>query len=415
VRVSVFTPTHHPRYLDECYAGLVGQSFPDWEWIVLLNGKAAAWSPPQPDPRVRVERASARTRGVGALKREACHYATGDILVELDHDDRLLGNALIEIVDAFTSHSTAVLVYSDFAQINADGSPNYDRFDLTNGWEYVEEAVDGARYLRCRAMAPTPHNVGYIWYAPNHVRAFRRNAYDAVGGYDPARAILDDHELMIRLFQYGDFVHIPKLLYLQRMHQRNTQSVPTTNAEIQEETIELYLEHIEELALAWAGREGLASLALRTASTVEPAELDERFQVGEVDPRADRLALPDDSVGVIKAIDILQRVPDRAWFLNECYRVLRHGGLLLTDTPSTDGRGAFQDPSHVAFYNENSFMYLTRAELRPTIPTLTARLQVSHLRTYYPSQVHEDINIPYVKANLIAIKDGPRQGGPLFV
>jgi SAM-dependent methyltransferase len=247
------------------------------------------------------------------------------------------------------------------------------------------------------------------------VRAFRRNAYDAVGGYDPARAILDDHELMIRLFQYGDFVHIPKLLYLQRMHQRNTQSVPTTNAEIQEETIELYLEHIEELALAWAGREGLASLALRTASTVEPAELDERFQVGEVDPRADRLALPDDSVGVIKAIDILQRVPDRAWFLNECYRVLRHGGLLLTDTPSTDGRGAFQDPSHVAFYNENSFMYLTRAELRPTIPTLTARLQVSHLRTYYPSQVHEDINIPYVKANLIAIKDGPRQGGPLFV
>jgi len=37
------------------------------------------------------------------------------------------------------------------------------------------------------------------------------------------------------------------------------------------------------------------------------------------------------------------------------------------------------------------------------------------LLTYWPSEVHEKMNIPYVKANLIAIKDGPRQGGPLHV
>jgi glycosyltransferase involved in cell wall biosynthesis len=414
MRVSVFTPTHHARYLDDCYASLKAQSFPDWEWIVLLNGKATAWSPPQPDPRVRVERSNARARNVGAVKQEACAHATGDILVELDHDDRLMSNALIEIVDAFTSHPSASLVYSDFAQINEDGTANYDRFDQANGWEYAEESVDAQRYLRCHAMAPSPHNVGYIWYAPNHVRSFRRSLYEQVGGYDASLPILDDHDLMIKLFKAGDFVHIPKLLYLQRIHRRNTQSIPETNANIQEQTIELYLEHIEDLALSWAGREGLQSLSLRTATTIGEIDIDERFHVGEIDPRADRLTLADNSVGVLKAVDILQRVPNRAWFLNECHRVLVHGGLLLTDTPSTDGRGAFQDPSHVAFYNENSFMYLTRAELRPTIPELTARLQVSHLRTYYPSDVHEAIDIPYVKANLIAIKDGPRQGGPLF-
>jgi len=134
-----------------------------------------------------------------------------------------------------------------------------------------------------------------------------------------------------------------------------------------------------------------------------------------IDPVAPSLPYADDSVGVIKLLDVLQRVPDRAALLNECYRVLAHGGLLLTDTPSTDGRGAFQDPSHVAFYNENSFAYLTQLSMRPTIPTLSARLQVSHVLTYWPSELHEQMNIPYVKANLLAIKDGPRQGGPLYV
>jgi SAM-dependent methyltransferase len=198
------------------------------------------------------------------------------------------------------------------------------------------------------------------------------------------------------------------------MHGRNTQSDPTTNAFIQEQTIALYQEHVENLALAWTTREGLGPVALRTHSTVGEMEVDERYRVLMFDPSNPKLPFADGELGVIKATDVLQRVPDRAAFLNECHRVLAHAGMLLTDTPSTDGRGAFQDPSHVAFYNENSFMYLTQAALRPTIPALRARLQVSHLTTYYPSAVHEELRIPYVKANLLAVKDGPRQGGPLL-
>ena len=118
--------------------------------------------------------------------------------------------------------------------------------------------------------------------------------------------------------------------------------------------------------------------------------------------------------GLRHAVVDLAKAHDRATLFNMCHRVLPHSGMLLTVTPSTDGRGAFQDPSYVAFYNENSFMYLTQARLRVTIPTLTARFQVSHARTYYPSQIHEETDIPYVKANLLAVKDGPRQYGPLL-
>jgi glycosyltransferase involved in cell wall biosynthesis len=413
MRVSVFTPSHNPRYLDDCYRSLTAQSYADWEWVVLLNGKAIGWTPPAEDPRVKVER-SPRVKGVGAAKRAACELATGEVLVELDHDDRLTPNCLAEVLGAMTSDPRASLVYSDFAQMNDDGSPNDERFDEGAGWTYTVEQINGTGFLRCHAMAATPHNVGYIWYAPNHVRAFRRTAYEQVGGYDAERAVLDDHDLMIRLYEVGGFTHVDRCLYLQRMHGRNTQVDPSTNAFIQEQTVANYQEHIEQLALTWATRAGLGTVALRTHTTVGDLDVDERYRVLMFDPTHPRLPFGDNELGVIKATDILQRVPDRAAFLNECHRVLGHAGLLLTDTPSTDGRGAFQDPSHVAFYNENSFMYLTQAALRPTIPALHARLQVSHLTTYYPSAVHEQLSIPYVKANLLAVKDGPRQGGPLL-
>jgi O-antigen biosynthesis protein len=133
-----------------------------------------------------------------------------------------------------------------------------------------------------------------------------------------------------------------------------------------------------------------------------------------LDPDDPRIEADPDSVAVLRAYDVLQRMPKRASFFNECHRVLAHAGLMFTQTPSTDGRGAFQDPSHTAFYNENSFMYLTQKALTDVIPHLTARLQVSHLRTFFPTPGHEDLDIPYVEANLLAIKDGPRQGGPLL-
>ena len=42
--ISVFTPSHDPKYLNECYRSLNEQTNNNWEWIVLLNGKAE-WEP----------------------------------------------------------------------------------------------------------------------------------------------------------------------------------------------------------------------------------------------------------------------------------------------------------------------------------------------------------------------------------
>jgi glycosyltransferase involved in cell wall biosynthesis len=413
MRLSVFTPSNNPRWLDDCFRSLQRQTYQNWQWVVLLNGQSPNWQPPEQDDRVAIYRASSALRGVGAAKRSACGYADGDILVELDHDDVLTPNCLELLAQAFADHPETVLAYSDFSQINDDGSPNLDRFNAEMGWVYSEVDIDGTTYLSCHALAPTPHNVGYIWYAPNHVRAFRRDAYEQVGGYDASLEVLDDQELMIRLFLAGDFHHIPECLYLQRIHGANTQVEPSTNAYIQQQTAVYYQQHIDDLARAWASRRGLAVINLRTPTSMENEDWHQDETV-TIDPDKPLLPYDDNSVGLILATDVLQRVPARAALFNECYRVLEHAGMIQTETPSTDGRGAFQDPSHVAFYNENSFWYLTQARLRTSIPDLTARLQVGQLRTYHPTPWHEQVQIPYVQAGLLAIKAGPRQGGPLL-
>lgn len=291
---------------------------------MLLNGGAPEWRPPEPDDRVRVLRAPATSRGVGSAKKLACSSADGEVLVELDHDDLLSSDCLEKVAAAFEADSSASLVFSDFAQVNEDGSPNHERFNQAMGWEYDEVDVDGTTQLRCRALAGTPHNVAYIWYAPNHVRAFRREAYEQVGGYDPGLEVLDDQDLMTKLFTVGDFHHVPDCLYLQRVHGMNTQFDPATNAHIQQQTVAMYQQNIEQLGRAWAGRHGLTAATLRTATMPGSAAPGEEVVLLDADDP--RLPYADDSVGVLKAHELLQRVPDRTAFFNECHRVLVHLG-----------------------------------------------------------------------------------------
>lgn len=119
---------------------------------------------------------------------------------------------------------------------------------------------------------------------------------------------------------------------------------------------------------------------------------------------------------MLRAVDFLEHVPAKVPLINELYRLLAPGGMLLTMTPSSDGRGAYQDPTHVAFYNENSFWYYTDNQYRAFVPEIEARFQNSRLVTYFPTYWHSKNDISYVVATLIAMKEGAaRCGGPLLV
>ena len=424
--VSVYTPSHAPRFLDECWASLRGQTFQDFEWIVVLNGGARWYSAPD-DPRVKITTCD-EIRGVGAAKHRACAMATGEILVETDHDDLLTTNALEEIVRAFEDHPGIGFVYSDGAQILEDGSKDSSRWDAANGWVYRDEVVEVGEPLRVdnepvrrevlavQALEPSPHNLSYVWWGPNHIRAFRREVYEQVGGYDMTLDVLDDQDLLCRLYQATEFHHIHETLYLQRCHAGMTQKGVETNALIQTRTVELHDKYIEPMALAWAKRNGLLALDLGGAHSSPAGYLSVDTEPG-VDLCGDVFkilgAMADESVGVVRACDFLEHIDQPILLMNEIHRVLAHGGMLLSFTPSTDGRGAWCDPTHVQGWNSLSFRYYADKEFQRFVPAITARFQQSRLLDFFPSPWHSENNMSYVQANLIAIHDGPRQGGHL--
>lgn len=70
-----------------------------------------------------------------------------------------------------------------------------------------------------------------------------------------------------------------------------------------------------------------------------------------------RFPFPDSSVDVVRAYDLIEHLSDRIHTMNEIWRICKPGALVDIRVPSTDGRGAFQDPTHISFWNINSFRY----------------------------------------------------------
>lgn len=77
-------------------------------------------------------------------------------------------------------------------------------------------------------------------------------------------------------------------------------------------------------------------------------------------------------------------------FMNECHRVLKPGGYLKARIPTTQSKAWAQDPTHVSFWNENTFLYFTHPGYRGLYPQLiTARFEAVKVDTIMPNQYGE--------------------------
>ena len=459
--ISVFTPltaSGNP-YIEAAWETLKTQTVQDFEWVVLENHGGKLPGEIRSDPRVKVY-VDTTCEGIGAIKRHCCELAIGDFLLELDHDDLLHETALEKTIAALAH---ADFAYSDTAEFkvdypidlailgrdpaapkalldahreahkNARWIPN--TYSSEYGWKTYPVTFQGHE-LRAHVQPPaTPQNLRRVEWSPNHLRAWHKDAYWKVGGHNADLPVIDDHELIVRMFLAGlRFKHIPECLYFYRVHNGNT--VARDNALIQRLTQDVYDQNITALAEKFA-RDTLTADgyyltkidlcgAIDTAPGYQPLDLSLGHDLDQ------RWPLEDNSVGVIRAHDAIEHLKDPIHTMNEAYRVLAPGGFLLIRVPSTTGpmirtpieetvvardggefhwvasagRGAFQDPTHVSFWNENSFWYYTKGSHARYLKGLRARFQAIRLRTYYPDDFHQEHAIPYVEAHLVALKEG---------
>lgn len=61
----------------------------------------------------------------------------------------------------------------------------------------------------------------------------------------------------------------------------------------------------------------------------------------------------------IIAFDVLEHIPDLVKTMTNCKKLLCKGGKMKIHVPYDLSLGAWQDPTHVRAFNENSFLYYT--------------------------------------------------------
>jgi len=379
--ISLFTPTHNPRFLPRLAESLARQTCQDFEWVIVTNGAARPADVSVPLPQARIVPFPGQTDRIGALKSFACAQARGDILVEVDHDDELTPDAVAHVAAAFRADPGLHFAFSNCCEVR-DGKPS--KYSEDYGWEYRPFTWQGKDYLELCAFEPSPASFSKIWYAPNHLRAWRADFYRKIGGHDKSRAVLDDQDLMARSYIQGNVRKIDRCLYIYHYHEGNT-CKGAQNRHIQSETLNLHDQYIEPLAGRWCELNGLRKVDL--------GRLPRESLTG-------RWPFADGEVGLFIARDLLCKLPQPVHVMEEAHRCLAANGWFLTDTPSTDGRGAFQDPRHVSFWNSNSFWYYTRDTHAGFIGT-KVRFQLNRLKEYYPSPWYEQNKMPYVRADLL--------------
>lgn len=401
---SLITPTHNPKYISELYESIKDQTYQLWEWVIWVNGGITPEDLPQEirdDSRVRIESTSLESSSIGQIKHWAFSIGAGDILVEVDHDDLLTPDCLEELNEAFQDEEVG-FVFSDDAKLAEQFTP-YNK-DL--GWTYYKYEHEGRELTAMRTSQPNSCSIQYIWYSPDHVRAWRKSVYEELGGHNPEFDVCDDHELMIRTYLHTKMKKVEKVLYLYRIDGSNTWL--ERNKKIQTMTKELGVKYARALAEREAELRGLLCINLSSLGQ-------EEHNYSSVNI-SNSLPLDDNSVGVINASHVLQKLKDPKKTMSEIYRVLAHGGWAFIEVPSTDGRGAWMDPSHVSFWNQNSFFYYTRQQQAKFIGNSKIKFMERKLETHYPSKWYEYNKIPCVTTWLVAHKDDTdRRMGPLSI
>jgi GT2 family glycosyltransferase len=196
--VSVVTPVYDTDewVLRECIDSVRAQSFDRWQlclvddasptdrpWAMLREASAS-------DPRI-VCRRREHNGGIVAASNDALALATGEIVVLLDHDDRLHPDALAKIVEAFAADDQLDYVYSDEDLIASDGR----RINPFYKPDWSPERFRNQMYS-C------------------HVSAIRRTLVDEVGGFREGFDGAQDWDLVFRVTERARRVgHIPEVLY----------------------------------------------------------------------------------------------------------------------------------------------------------------------------------------------------------
>ena len=304
-KVSVIVTAYKlERYLDECLRSVEGQTLRDIECVVVDDASPdgcgeIARGFAERDPRFRVV-TNETNRYLAGARNVGVEHARGQYILPLDADDRLTPIAC-EILSAALDRDRSIHVaYGNVEFIKDDGElEDYGtRYGLGHsGWP-MEFRFDW-QIEKARNLLP-------------YASMFRREAWEAVGGYRERFRTAEDADLWCRLSSYG---------FRPRM---------VTSADVL-----TYRNREESMSRVEGGREWSAWFPWARDPTLTPAgaATDNQLPVPSADPPAVSVVIP---VGpghgryVLDAVDSVDAQTFRQW---ECI-VVNDSGEDLPRLPS---------------------------------------------------------------------------------
>lgn len=205
-KISILVPLYHTpeKYLREMLESVLNQTYSNWELCLCdasgedLSVQRICTEYTSSEPRILYIHLDSNL-GISENTNACAKLAKGEYIALLDHDDFLMPDALRENVRVINSQHPDVL-YSDEDHYTAD-HVHVNPFFKPN-WS---------------------PNLLYSQMYIGHLLVFRRELFNAVGGFRKEFDGSQDYDLMLRMSEYTDKIyHIPLILYSWRESENST-------------------------------------------------------------------------------------------------------------------------------------------------------------------------------------------------
>lgn len=209
--VTVVVPAYNAEpYIADCLQSIQAQSFKDFVCQVHDDGstdrtREIAEGFAKSDSRFQI----IPGENIGTPRRVAVAYrgVTSEFFCQVDADDMIAPDALDLTMSTLSGCPQQVgVVYSDYQRINTDGTLDHD---------------DPHFESRCRQPFSL-RRMQQNGFCAFQFRLMRTDAYQACRGVDQRLPTGEDFDLVLKLAEYCQFVHIPRKLYLYRQHESQT-------------------------------------------------------------------------------------------------------------------------------------------------------------------------------------------------
>jgi glycosyltransferase involved in cell wall biosynthesis len=330
--VSCIMPTRDRRaFVPRAVAWFHRQTYVPRELIVVDDGNDPIDSLLPEDERIRYVRLPQQA-SVGTKRNVACEHARGELIAHWDDDDWHAPHRLSYQVDALMA-----------AQAEVCGVRRL----------LFHEPASGRTWLYDYPAHQRPWLIGGTLL---YTREFWRRAPFA------DLQVGEDARFLWSQPRAGMAVPAEHTFYVATIHAGNTARKDTRGAYWSEWHGDLRSIVGADLDPPFGGPTGGACMQLNLGCC--DALLPDFVNVDVVDAPGVTVAdlkqpwpWPDESVAHVRAWDIVEHLPDKIFTMNELWRVLAPDGTAEIAVPTTDGSGAFQDPTHVSFWNRRSFLY----------------------------------------------------------